>query len=166
MKKKILLAIVAVLVVIQFIRPSRNLSTEVSANDIAKHYTVPDNVQTLLKTACYDCHSNNTVYPWYSNVQPVGWWLENHVNGGKEKLNFSEFTTLEGKRQFKKLNNVIHEIKDGGMPLDSYLWIHKDAKLSETDKNTLMTWAQGLQKEVIIQYHLSKEDIDSIMQKR
>jgi hypothetical protein len=96
----------------------------------------------------------------------VGWWLENHINGGKEKLNFSEFTALEGKRQFKKLNNVIHEIKDGGMPLDSYLWIHKDARLSDSDKNTLMAWAQGLQKEVIIQYHLSKEAIDSLMQKR
>lgn len=161
MKKKILLVIVAILVVIQFIRPSRNLSTEVSANDIAKHYTVPDNVQTLLKTACYDCHSNNTRYPWYTNVQPVGWWMEDHVNGGKDHLNFSEFTSLDGIHQYKKLGGVVKEIKGGGMPLDSYLWIHKDAKLNDSDKNTLIAWAQGLQKEVITQYHLSSDDINS-----
>jgi hypothetical protein len=163
MKKKILLAIVAILVIIQFIRPSRNLSTEIAATDIAKHYTVPDNVQALLKTACYDCHSNNTVYPWYTNIQPVGWWLQNHIDGGKEHLNFSEFTALEGKRQYKNLNSVIHEIKEGSMPLNTYLWIHKDAKLSEADKNTLITWAQGLQREVMVQYHLSNDDIKSVM---
>ncbi|MGH2565912.1 MAG: heme-binding domain-containing protein, partial [Ginsengibacter sp.] len=152
MKKKILLAILAILVVIQFIRPSRNLSTGVSDNDIAKHYTVPDNVQTLLKTACYDCHSNNTVYPWYTNIQPVGWWMQSHVDGGKEHLNFSEFTRLDGPRQYKKLGSLIKEIKGGGMPLDSYLWIHKDAKLSDNDKNTIIAWAQGLQHDVIMQY--------------
>jgi hypothetical protein len=87
--------------------------------------------------------------------------MQDHVNGGKGHLNFSEFTALEGIRQYKELNGVVKEIKGGGMPLDSYLWIHKDAKLSDNNKNTLIAWAQGLQKEVIIQYHLSSDDINN-----
>ena len=75
-KKKILIAIAAVLVVIQFIRPEKNISDLNGPNEIGKHYTVPDNVQAILKQSCYDCHSNNTRYPWYANVEPVGWWIQ------------------------------------------------------------------------------------------
>ena len=86
--KKVLVVLVVVLVLLQFYRPTKNVATEVSANAIDQHYTVPDNVDKLLRVSCYDCHSNNTVYPWYSNVQPVALWLDDHIRDGKKHLNF------------------------------------------------------------------------------
>ncbi len=148
MKKKIGWGILIILVIIQFIRPSKNESTEISANDISKHYTVPENVAGILKRACNDCHSNNTVYPWYSEVQPVRWWLQHHVNDGKKHLDFSEFAKYDAKRQHHKLEELVDEVKEEHMPLDSYLWIHKEAKLSEDDKKVLIDWANGLRAQI------------------
>jgi hypothetical protein len=146
--KRIVVIIIILLVAIQFIRPSRNQTTELSANDITKHYTVPDTVAAILKRACNDCHSNNTRYPWYTNIQPVGWWLQHHVNEGKGELNFSEFGTYTAKRQSHKMERVAKQVQKGEMPLDSYLWIHKDAILSEGEKKVLIDWANGLSKEI------------------
>ena len=148
MKKRILLILAAIFLIIQFIRPARNISNTVSANDISKHYTVPADVQNILKVSCNDCHSNNTKYPWYTNIQPVGWWMQFHVNVGKEHLNFSEFATYPAKRQHHKLEEVIEEIKGDHMPLNSYLWIHKNAKLSQQQKETLTTWASQLMQQI------------------
>ncbi len=89
--KKFLLWTLILLVLIQFIRPAKNSSSAQSANDITLHYSVPDSVLAVLKRSCYDCHSNNTVYPWYDRVQPIAWWLQYHINHGKRALNFSEF---------------------------------------------------------------------------
>ena len=89
-RKKWLLIIIALLVLIQFIRPARNYKSVVAGNTLDKITPVPDSVHELLKHACFDCHSNNTVYPWYANVQPVGWWLANHIKEGKEELNFDD----------------------------------------------------------------------------
>jgi hypothetical protein len=89
--KKILLAALIVFIAIQFIRPARNECGQPSPTDISKIDSVPGNVQTILKTYCYDCHSNHTNYPWYSNIQPAGWWLASHIKEGKAELNFSEF---------------------------------------------------------------------------
>jgi hypothetical protein len=148
MKKRVVLIVLILLVVIQFIRPSRNQSATLSANDITRLYPIPDSVASILKHACNDCHSNNTRYPWYTNIQPVGWWMQHHVNEGKEELNFSEFGAYAAKRQDHKLEELAKQVKDGEMPLDSYLWIHKDAILSETDKQILINWANELRKEI------------------
>lgn len=148
MKKKILLILAAIFLVIQFIRPARNVSNTVSANDITKHYTVPADVQNILQVSCNDCHSNNTKYPWYTNIQPVGWWMQKHVNDGKKELNFSEFGSYTAKRKHHKMEEVIEQVKEGHMPLNSYLWIHKDAKLSQQQKETLTNWASQLMKEI------------------
>jgi hypothetical protein len=144
MLKKILLLLVVILIGIQFIRPKKNISTIVSANDILTHYTVPADVLTILKRSCYDCHSNNTVYPWYNNIQPVAWWLADHVKVGKEELNFSEFDAYPPKRQLHKLHALSEQVKDGRMPMDSYLWIHKEARLSATQKDQVLQWADSL----------------------
>ena len=149
MIKKILLFLLVVLIVIQFIRPAENHSDKLSKNDITLHYTVPDTVLSILKTSCYDCHSNNTRYPWYNRVQPVAWWLSSHVNDGKRELNFSEFASYPAAKQAKKLKNTVREVKEGGMPLDSYLWIHKDAKLDQGQKDTLIQWANSLQQTIL-----------------
>lgn len=151
MKKRIVLILLVLLVVIQFIRPARNQSSAMSANDITRHYKVPDSVAAILKRSCNDCHSNNTQYPWYTNIQPVGWWLQHHVNEGKDELNFSEFSAYTIKRQIHKLESVAEEVNDGEMPLNSYLWGHADAKLSEADKQLLINWANALRKEIAAQ---------------
>lgn len=157
MKKKILLILIAIFVIIQFIRPTRNVSNTVSANDISKQYTVPADVQNILKVSCNDCHSNNTKYPWYTNIQPVGWWMQRHVDDGKKEIDFSEFATYTAKRQHHKMEEVIEQIKKDHMPLDSYLWIHKDAKLSQQQKETLVNWADQLRQQIASANNLSEK---------
>src|SRR5665811_802718 len=104
--KRILIALLIIFIAIQFIRPAKNRSEGISANDISTKYPVPDSVQAILKVACYDCHSNNTRYPWYAEIQPVAWWLNNHIKDGKRGLNFSEFTSYRIKKQFHRLDAV------------------------------------------------------------
>ena len=127
-------------IVIQFFHPAKNQAEGISNNDITKLYAVPADVQTILKTSCYDCHSNNTVYPWYAKIQPVAWWLNDHIEEGKKEINFSEFASYRIGKQYRKLNEVNEQIKKGEMPLDNYLWIHSDAKLSDQQKITVTNW--------------------------
>ena len=141
---KILLGIGLVLIAIQFIRPSRNISSQILATDISKTVSISDSVQTVLKKACFDCHSNNTNYPWYSNIQPVGWFLANHVSEGKRRLNFSEFGSYSQRRQLSKLNGIANSIKDDIMPLSSYKLMHKNAQLSTNEKTLIINWTQQL----------------------
>ncbi len=157
MIKKILLGLLVILIVIQFFRSKKNLSSEISQNDITLHFNLPENVETILKKSCYDCHSNNTVYPWYNNVEPVGWWLSNHVNDGKRELNFSEFASYPAKKQYRKLRTTIEQIKKDEMPLNSYLWIHKDAILTNDQKTILSNWADSLSKEIKTKNNLPDE---------
>jgi hypothetical protein len=147
MGRKILLAVIVLLVAIQFIRPSRNLSADHTAA-INASYNVPDSVMHILKRSCFDCHSNHTNYLWYFNVQPLGWWLQHHVNEGKEHLNFSEFTTYPLKDQIHALKETAEQVEDGEMPLSSYTNVHKEAKLSEADKALLIRWASTLSEEI------------------
>jgi hypothetical protein len=157
MKKKIFLVILALLVIIQFIRPARNVSSSTSGNDITKHFTVPEDVNQILKRACNDCHSNNTIYPWYTNIQPVGWWMANHVKEGKGHLNFSEFGGYTPKKQHHKLEEVVEMVKENEMPLDSYTWMHKNAKLTEQEKVLMVNWAEILRKEIASKHDVSEE---------
>ena len=150
MKKRILFFLLALLVIIQFIRPGKNLSTTGSANDISTKFAVPENIHVILEKACYDCHSDNTYYPWYSNIQPIGWWLQYHVNEGKRELNFNEFAQYNSKKQDHKLKELIETVKESEMTLDSYTWLHKKAKLSEQEKQILVDWAQGIRNRIIL----------------
>lgn len=148
MAKKILLGVLVVLVVMQFIRPEKNESDVPSANDIRVHHAVPDNVLSILKRACYDCHSNNTNYPWYANIQPIGWWLANHIEEGKEELNFSEFAAYSAKKADHKLEELAEMVEDREMPLESYTLIHKEAVLSSEEAETLINWANDVRKTI------------------
>lgn len=142
--KTILLSLLAILVVIQFIHPERNLSND-ETNGVATKYPVPENVQVILKSACNDCHSNLTEYPWYSKIQPVDWWLTNHINGGKKHLNFSNFTHRPVAIQNHKFEETIEMVKEGEMPLKSYTWfgLHPEANLTPEQRQTLIDWAQS-----------------------
>lgn len=136
------------LLVIQFFDTDKNISATPSENAIEKHYQVSSHVQGLLKTSCYDCHSNHTAYPWYSNIQPVKWWLADHVNSGKRHLNFDEFNTYTKEKKLKKLDEVAETVKEGEMPLSSYTIIHHNAKLSSTDKSEIEKWVVQVKKEI------------------
>ena len=143
MRRKILLSILLVLIVIQFFHPSKNQSTELLSTDITKVHNVPETVMTILKTSCYDCHSNNTVYPWYNNIQPVAWWLNNHVKEGKDHLNFSDFGSYPEKKAKHKLQEVKEVIEENEMPLTSYTIIHRDAQLNDTQKKQVIDWVNS-----------------------
>jgi len=141
--KNILLFLLIAFMVLQFFQPDKNNNTVVVANDITSVVPMSDSVSKILHIACYDCHSNNTDYPWYSNIQPVGWWLASHIKEGKEELNFNEFTTYPTKKQLKKLDKIKKSQKDDWMPLGSYTLIHRDAKLNDAQKQLIMDWADS-----------------------
>jgi len=140
--KILIIVLVVLLIAIQFFHPQKNQSASLTVNDISEVYTVPQDVQAILSKACNDCHSNNTVYPWYNNIQPVAWWLNNHIKNGKRHLNFSEFGGYRIARQYKKLNDCEEELKEGEMPLSSYTWIHKNAILNTQEKQKLTDWCE------------------------
>lgn len=152
MAKKILIGLLVVLVLIQLIRPTRNESTAMSANHIEKQYIVPENVKLILGKACGDCHSNNTVYPWYAQLQPGAWFINNHIADGKKHFNLSEFADYDPKKADHKLDELVEEIEGHGMPLESYLWLHPDAKLTETEITEVVDWANGIRKEIQTTY--------------
>ncbi|OAQ41920.1 cytochrome C [Pedobacter psychrophilus] len=148
MVRKILFAIVAVLIIIQFIKPDKNIHAGEQVNNIKTQYKMLDTVNSILNVACYDCHSNNTRYPWYNNIQPTAWWLNDHVIEGKEHFNFDEFTTYSLKRQDHKLEELIESQEEGWMPLSSYTFIHKDANLNGSQKKMVIDWAKGLRQQI------------------
>jgi len=149
--KKLLIVLLVVFVVAQAFRPEKNNSNDTS-KDISNSYVVPENVKTILAKACNDCHSNNTRYPWYAEIQPVAWWINDHVKDGKKHLNFNEFDGYRIARQYKKLEECIEEVKDGEMPLSSYTIIHKEAKLSDDEKQILFTWCEIVRDSIKARY--------------
>jgi hypothetical protein len=144
MLKKILLAFVAILIIIQFFRPERNLSDDQTYH-VSTSYVVPENVNIILQGACNDCHTNKSEYPWYSNVQPVAWWMANHVNDGKRHLNLSAFTNRPIAYQNHKLEEIVEQVKEKEMPLPSYTWLglHPKADLSEEERGAIISWASA-----------------------
>lgn len=141
--KKTLLGILIVIILIQFIRPEKNVSPEV-VNDISTVMNVPENVQEIIKTSCADCHSNTTKYPWYSEIAPVSWYLASHVNDGKKHLNFSEWAAYNKNQKEHIIKDLKKELKSREMPLNSYLWIHKEAVVSPEQYKTLLDWVQTI----------------------
>lgn len=129
---------------IQFIPSNRNQSVEVLASDFTNIFDVPININQLLVRSCYDCHSNNTNYPWYNTLQPIAMLLENHITKAKEELNFSEFGEYSKRRQKSKLKSIRDQILKNKMPLTSYTIIHNDARLSDQDRIEIVEWADKL----------------------
>jgi hypothetical protein len=138
------MGIVLFLVAIQFIRPTRNSGEPIGAQEISKVYQVPTEVHSVLQSACYDCHSNKTNYPWYAQIQPIGWWLQSHVNDGKRHLNFSEYGTYAEKKAKHKFEEIEDAATNGWMPMESYLWMHPEAKLTAEQSKAIAQWAGAL----------------------
>lgn len=137
-----LIVLLIILVIIQFVKPARNQSVQASTGGIASVINVPENVQAILQNSCYDCHSNNTRYPWYATLQPGAWWMAWHIEEGKAELNFDEFGNYSKRRQLSKLKAIQGSIEDKSMPLPSYTFIHRAANLSKTDRNLLKDWIE------------------------
>ncbi|MFI5253590.1 MAG: heme-binding domain-containing protein [Bacteroidota bacterium] len=159
--KKILWAIGGLLILIQVYRPAGNSSSEPVENGIAKHFTVPADVDEMLRISCYDCHSDNTVYPWYSHLQPIDWWLNQHITDGKRHLNFDQFGTYKASRKFEKLKEIAEQVKEDEMPLTSYTLIHRYAILSDDQKSRLYRWTDAMRDSMKLHYPM-----DSLQQKK
>ena len=149
--KKIFIGLLIVLIVMQAFRPAKNTSND-TTKDISKSYVVPEDVKTILAKACNDCHSNSTRYPWYAEIQPVSWWLNDHIKDGKKHFNLNEFDGYRIARQYKKLEECIEQVKEGEMPLSSYTIIHKDAILTPAEKETLMNWCEIVRDSIKARY--------------
>lgn len=142
--RNILGGAVLVFAALQFFRPTRNDGAAAPGpDDFIVKFAVPSPYREQLQTACYDCHSNHTDYPWYANVQPVGWWLQHHVNEGRHHLNLSEFGAYSASRQADKLDDMIDELTFHTMPLESYTLIHRDARLTPAEYRALADWIQA-----------------------
>ena len=143
--RKIGVLLLILLVVSQFIQPKRNTSaTIITENDISKVYAMPNDLHQVLINKCYDCHSNNTRYPWYFYIQPIGWWLAAHVHEGKEELNFSEFRSYDQKKTDHKLEELEEVTEDRSMPLKAYTLFHEEAKITEEDEQMIKGWLSSL----------------------
>lgn len=134
--------LLALLILIQFIRPEKNSGEIYTESFICNVVDVPENVEQILRVSCYDCHSDSTVYPWYANVQPIAWWLEDHIKDGKDELNFSTFKKRKLKGQLKKLQEIAKLVEKREMPLESYTYIHKDAILNEAQIKLIRNWTK------------------------
>ncbi len=144
--KRVLLAGIAVFVVAQFI-PVTGANPPVDpAQTIFARLTVPADVASVLTRACQDCHSNHTVWPWYSRIAPVSWLIAHDVDEGRRELNFSEWAGYTARRQDRKLKEICEQVDRGKMPMPIYTVMHPDAKLTASDRKALCEWSQEVQK--------------------
>ena len=140
--KWLVIAIAFAFIGLQFVRPARTNPTVDQAQTIQAHLQMTPEVAAILDRSCQDCHSNGTRWPWYSNVAPASWFLIDHVNNGRSNLNFSEWGKLDKRRADNTLEEICEEVSDKLMPLESYTWIHRSAKLSDADIKTLCDWTE------------------------
>jgi hypothetical protein len=145
--KKILRWLVIVLavafIVAQFVRPEQRSARATDADFIAR-YRPPAEVASMLRAGCYDCHSDETRYPWYAEVQPVGWWLKDHIEEAKRELNFSEFGSYRVRRVYRKFEEMAEQVDKGEMPLASYRLMHGDADFTPAQKERFVAWVGAM----------------------
>jgi len=139
----ILILLAVVFVAIQFSRPARTNPPVNPAHSIEANLQVSPQVAAIFDRSCNDCHSNKTVWPWYTNVAPVSWVLINHVNEGRRDLNMSEWGSYDKDKQSHRLRDICEQVQDGEMPLSTYTPLHPKAKLSPADVQTLCDWAKA-----------------------
>lgn len=132
---------ILLVVVAQFVRPAKTNPTTDPSLSVENQTKLDPKVSSILTRSCFDCHSNKSVWPWYSNVAPVSWFVINHVSEGRRQLNFSEWGQYDQIRRQKKLKEICDQVKAHEMPLSSYTPLHPNSKLSEDDINTLCDWS-------------------------
>lgn len=142
--KKVVWVVLVVFIIAQFFKPEKNIDKSITINEFLEDTNPPEQVQAILKTSCYDCHSNNTQYPWYSQITPVNFWMAEHIDNGKKHLNLSKWNSYSVKKKDHKIEELIEVVEDKSMPLESYTWVHAEAKLSEAEIESVKEWAQNL----------------------
>lgn len=157
MMKKVLIILLVLFLLIQFFQIDKENPAPTAQMDFLRIKKTPESTAKLIRNGCYDCHSNETKYPWYSNVQPVGWLLKNHIDEGRKQLNFSTFATYEPKRQAHKLDEAEEMVANGKMPMDSYILGHPDAQFSDAQKQELIEYFKFMAQDIRILNHLSNE---------
>jgi len=138
------ISLIAAVILIQFFRPERNLGEPGSESDMLIVTLPPDSLAVIFRTSCYDCHSDQTSYPWYGSVSPVSWILNRHIQSGKEQLNFSQFGNLEKNQKIGALADICDVLESGSMPLKGYLLVHREARISEQNLNALCSWTEAV----------------------
>ena len=156
--KKILIVLLVLFIIIQFFRIDKTNPPVNKGMDFLTIKNTPENIASKIKASCYDCHSNETKYPWYSNIQPVAWFLKDHIDEGRKKLNFSTFATYEPKRQAHKLFETVEMIETDEMPLESYLLAHPEAKMTAEEKQMLIEYFKKIESDTRIQHNLPAEE--------
>ena len=146
--KIVFIFLIIAFVVIQFFRPDRTTTTVYGENHITKKLNVPDNVHQIFKRSCFDCHSDHTTWPWYTNIAPASWLVAKDVSNGRTKMNFSEWGKIPESKREARLEAICEEIKEGEMPLKEYLYLHGDAKLSQQEKDLLCSWVEAELKKI------------------
>lgn len=141
--KIILVVLMVAFALAQFIRPDFTNPPITPADTLMATTNVPADVQQILTRSCNDCHSNNTRYPWYSKLTPFNWFLATHIEEGRHELNFSVWNTYSAEKKERKLDEICEQVEQASMPLPSYLWIHRDAVLSQSDSKRLCEWAKS-----------------------
>jgi len=141
MKKYLILKIILGLIIaIQLIRPDKNSTNQSTDNDILQDGNVSLEVKEILNNSCIDCHSNNTNYPWYNQIAPVSWIIANHVNEGKEHLNFSEWLGYNENQKVHLLEDIEEVLEENKMPLKSYLLMHNEGEITHQERQYLLEW--------------------------
>ena len=148
MIRKILFVLFVIFLAIQFIRPVRNNGVAETATDVTHIVYTPDTILHILKTSCYDCHSNRTEYPWYVNINPVGLWLRSHINDGKMAINFSDLSGFSIKKLDHRFGDIAEEVEKGDMPLSSYTFIHRYASLDSGQIKLIKDWTITARKQI------------------
>ena len=133
---------VVVLAAVQLANPALTNPPVLPGHDVLATNPPPPEVTALLRAACYDCHSHETQWPWYSHIAPVSWWLDSHVKDARRKLNFSEWPVDDPLHAAKKWNRVSEEVDSGDMPLPSYARMHPLARLTPPQREQLSKWAE------------------------
>jgi hypothetical protein len=157
--KKVLIVLLVAFVIIQFFPIDKTNPPVNKGTDFLMVKKTPDDVANIIKTSCYDCHSNESKYPWYSNIQPVAWFLKSHIDDGRKALNFSNFSTYTPTQQAKKLGGAAEEVESGDMPLSSYLIIHRNASLNAEQKVVVVNYFRKLENDTRISNNLPAEQI-------
>ncbi len=142
--KTLLLLLLVAFIVIQFFGIDRSVPETSPEADFITIYSPPSEVQNILQSACYDCHSYETNYPWYSNIQPVAWWLQDHIEEARDEMNLSTWTNYSPEDADHYLEEIVEMVDEEEMPLPSYTWAHADARLTDQQRETLVSWAENL----------------------
>lgn len=144
----VLLFLLFTFVVIQFIKRPEIINEPVTDTDIIVALNIDQEISSMLKSACYDCHSNQPRYPWYAHMAPVNWWIGDHIEHGRDELNFSMWTTFTARRRDHKLEELIEMVESREMPLPNYVPLHKEADLSDEQIASLVAWAKTVRADI------------------